>query len=496
MGSFNSLFQVLLLFTLINYTSILAERSTYIVYMEKSIMPRAFSSHHHWYSAILDSLKADSDKVSTSVPPKLFYTYNHDIHGFSVVLSPEELEALKKTSGCITTYPDHTLHVDTTRTTNFLSLNKVGGLWPALNYGTDAIIGVIDSRVWLESASFRDNRMGEIQGRWKGTCEPGLQLKSLMCNQKLIGKRYFNKGVLAQDLNISFVNNSPRDEIGHETQTTLIAAGNYVRGVFYFEYAKGTTKGSNPGGSRKVLLGLGTCSAPCARLTVYKVTWSREGSLTSDVIAGNRGSDLMTVVGNSWSLTVGASTIDQKFAGPRINNQISIVIELTVTGAIFISTNEREEYRIPEVTIIPMDAPIVIKYAKPTINPKPTIKFRQTFVGRGEKCAPQIPEYSIRGPLQSYCGVLKPDVVAPGSQVLAAWSPKVVTGRVGRNNLFMLSNYNIFFGTSIACPHASGVAAFLKGTHAYWSPAAIQSTMITTINPLDNTNNPILDVEF
>ncbi|KAF6158979.1 hypothetical protein GIB67_042060 [Kingdonia uniflora] len=112
--------------------------------------------------------------------------------------------------------------------------------------------------------------MEEIPRRWKGTCEPGVQFKSSMCNQKLIGARYFNKGVLAQDPNISFVYNSPRDETGHETHTTSIAAGNYVRGVSYFGYAKGTARGV----------------APCVKLAIYKVTWSRRGFHTSDVIVG------------------------------------------------------------------------------------------------------------------------------------------------------------------------------------------------------------------
>ncbi|KAF6151557.1 hypothetical protein GIB67_021743 [Kingdonia uniflora] len=239
--------------------------------MEKSVMPKAFSSHCHWYSAILDSLKTDSDKVSTSVPPKLLYTCNHAIHKFSVVLSPKELEALKKTL-----------------------------------------------RVWPESNSFRDDGMGEIPRRWKGTCKLDIQFKSLMSNRKLIGVRYFNKGVLAQDPNISFFYNLPRDETG---------------GI-----------------------------VPCTRLAVYKVTWSRKGSLTSDVIASmdqalangvdiismsmiflgaliyenqisivsfaamekgvlvsssarNRGSNLMTVAGNPWSLTVGVSTIERQLAG-------------------------------------------------------------------------------------------------------------------------------------------------------------------------------------
>ncbi|KAF6151294.1 hypothetical protein GIB67_020616 [Kingdonia uniflora] len=409
--------------------------------------------------------------------------------------------------GCITAYPDHTLHVGTNRTTNFLSLNKSGGLWPASNYGTDAIMGIIDSGVWPNSASFRDDRNGEIPRWWKGMCEPGIQFKSLMYNCKLIGVRYFNMGNISQDPNISFVYNSPWDKTGHGTHTKSIAAGNYVRAL-------------------------------------------EKGVLASSS-TGNRSSDLMTVAGNPWSLTVGVSTIDRQLActltvgnqktiigwslfmgraflnasllynetltrcnspallseltynaivvyseGPRINNQISTVIESTVTGAIFISTDEREEYRFPIVTIKLIEAPTVINYAKSTIDPKATIKFRQTFLARGANRVPQIPEYSSRGPSLSYRGVLKPDVVVQGSLVLVAWSLKVVTGRVGYNNLLLSSNYNILLGTSMTCPQALGVAALLKGIHADWSLAAIWSAMMTTTNPLDNTNNLILDVKF
>ena len=84
--------------------------------------------------------------------------------------------------------------------------------------------------------------------------------------------------------------------------------------------------------------------------------------------------------------------------------------------------------------------------------------------------------------------ILKPDVMAPGTQVLTAW-PAQNPIPFGRSRLF--SGFRMLFGTSISTPHAAGVPALLKGAHPKWSPAAIRSVIMTTADVLDNIFKPI-----
>lgn len=75
---------------------------------------------------------------------------------------------------------------------------------------------------------------------------------------------------------------------------------------------------------------------------------------------------------------------------------------------------------------------------------------------------------------------LQPDISAPGVDILAAWSLASPVSRVKRDNRRV--PYNIISGTSMACPHATGVAAYIKSFHPSWSPAAIKSAIMTTGN--------------
>lgn len=109
----------------------------------------------------------------------------------------------------------------------------------------------------------------------------------------------------------------------------------------------------------------------------------------------------------------------------------------------------------------------------------------------GIRPSPVVAAFSSRGPNLLTFEILKPDVVAPGVNILAAWS-----GVIGPSSLATdrrRVKFNILSGTSMSCPHVSGVAALLKAKHPEWSPAAIKSALMTTAYVHDNTLNPLKD---
>ncbi|KAF9602643.1 hypothetical protein IFM89_030531 [Coptis chinensis] len=105
----------------------------------------------------------------------------------------------------------------------------------------------------------------------------------------------------------------------------------------------------------------------------------------------------------------------------------------------------------------------------------------------GTKTAPIVGSYSSRGPNSITAEILKPDVIAPGTSILAA-STNDTSGTTPPGPTYKFSS-----GTSMAAPHVAGVAGQLKALYPDWSPAMIHSAIITTASTIDNTNQPIKD---
>ncbi|XP_055809493.1 subtilisin-like protease SBT2.5 [Solanum dulcamara] len=107
------------------------------------------------------------------------------------------------------------------------------------------------------------------------------------------------------------------------------------------------------------------------------------------------------------------------------------------------------------------------------------------------KSAPQVAVFSARGPnVKDYsfqdADHLKPDILAPGSLILAAWAPN---GTDEAN--YCGEGFALISGTSMAAPHIAGIAALIKQHHPHWSPAAIKLALMTTSSTIDRAERPL-----
>lgn len=82
--------------------------------------------------------------------------------------------------------------------------------------------------------------------------------------------------------------------------------------------------------------------------------------------------------------------------------------------------------------------------------------------------------FSSRGPNPVSVSIIKPDVTAPGVNILAGMTPAPEPGAVAGELFQSIS------GTSMSSPHVAGVFALIKQAHPDWSAAMAKSALITT----------------
>ncbi|KAG8380759.1 hypothetical protein BUALT_Bualt06G0049400 [Buddleja alternifolia] len=267
----------------------------------------------------------------------------------------------------------------------------------------------------------------------------------------------------------------------------------------------------------------------------------KNGVLTSNS-AGNSGPDAESITNFSpWSLSVAANTIDRKFLTtvqlgnnktyenknhkPNVNKNSgfdgsssryclpdsldpklvkgSIVLcdELSdaepaaaagATGTIMQDDGFKDlgfTFPLPASYLGSDDGDQVYTYINITSTPTATI-FKS--VESNDTLAPFVVSFSSRGPNPITRDILKPDLSAPGVDIVAAWSE--ATSVTGFPEDTRVVPYNIISGTSMSCPHASGAAAYVKSFNPNWSPSAIKSALMTTAAPMSVKTNT--DAEF
>ncbi|KAK3127517.1 hypothetical protein QOZ80_7AG0574470 [Eleusine coracana subsp. coracana] len=163
------------------------------------------------------------------------------------------------------------------------------------------------------------------------------------------------------------------------------------------------------------------------------------------------------------------------------------------SGIVFVDFNEWSRdgtsacpFTLPGLTLGFGSGERLKAYMASEANPVASFSFStQTIIQENQ--APMVAGFSARGPNPVVPELLKPDIVAPGVNILGGWShnaPLYDGRRV---------DYNIISGTSMATPHVAGIAALIKKKYPGWTPAMIRSALMTTAGTLDNRGHDILD---
>jgi subtilisin family serine protease len=526
-------------------------------------------------------LVAQHDAALDKVGAQKIYDFTVTNNGVTAVLTAQQANRLSKMAGVVTVTKDELRQPATTDSPAFLGLDAPGGLWSQLggpaNAGAGVVVGVIDTGIWPESEAFAGGTGIPVPAGWAGECVPGEQwTKKKLCNDKLIGARYYLDGfgrnnVATEDYL------STRDGSGHGSHTASTAAGNNGTNV---------TIDGNP-------IGSGSGMAPGAKVAAYKVCWEGKpgfgsGCFNSDSVAAindavldgvdvlnysigggsessvldpveqafrgasNAGVFAANSAGNSgpgastfdhpspWVTTVAAATFrrafqvvelgdGQRFVGVSttagLPNATQLVTSLSVKaagatdtnaklcapgtldpakasgkvvqcdrgvidriaksaevkrvgGVAMVMTNTSENslngdyHFVPSVHVSHLARQPILDYIA-SAGAGATAKF-VPLTAAELAAAPQVPEiaaFSSRGPSVTLAGdLIKPDVAAPGVDVVAAVAPPSGFGR----------SWDFLSGTSMSSPHVAGFGALLKAAHPTWMPSEIKSALMTT----------------
>ena len=133
---------------------------------------------------------------------------------------------------------------------------------------------------------------------------------------------------------------------------------------------------------------------------------------------------------------------------------------------------------LPAIHVHKANRDALLAYAAST---NPTAAIVALNGGESSTQVPEVADFSSRGPSTTTGGdILKPDLAAPGVDVLAAVAPPFHFGR----------SYDFVSGTSMASPHVAGLGALLKALHPAWSPAEVRSALMTTGRDHASSHDP------
>ncbi|XP_058745188.1 subtilisin-like protease SBT4.3 [Vicia villosa] len=483
----------------------------------------------------------------------LLRSYKRSFNGFTAILNDQQREKLLSMKGVVSVFPNQNYHLTTTGSWNFLGFPQT--IKRDLVIETDLIIGVIDSGITPKSQSFNDKGIGPIPKKWKGVCKGGSDFtcNNKLIGARFYGsaESAIDEGGHGTHVastaggrevpGVSFFDIAKGTARGGVPSSRIAmykvcgadgkCSGSDILAAFDDAIADGVDILSVSLGGEGAL---DFVNDPIAIGAFHAM---ENGILTSHS-AGNSGPDASTTVSVApWVISVAATTIDRKFitklalgnGKTLIGSSVSAfssngtkvpIAEGTCSSGLgdtsaegkivlcesrgnedsalqsgaygIVSSVEESLNDVAFVSVLPAtnlnskDFALVQSYAASTRSPEAEIL--KTEILRDTN-APRVASFSSRGPNSVVPDIMKPDISAPGVDILAAFSPLAPPSSSISDKRRV--SYSIESGTSMSCPHISGIAAYVKSFHPDWSPAAIKSAIMTTANPVNGSYNDL-----
>lgn len=173
--------------------------------------------------------------------------------------------------------------------------------------------------------------------------------------------------------------------------------------------------------------------------------------------------------------SLGTGLFTTKAANAAAAGAVAAVIYNNVDGELSATTVRKSV--IPTVGLSKVNG----EYLK-SIAGAGSVSAKQIRINAALRFAPSIADFSSRGPV-SGLGQIKPDVSAPGVNILSATVP-VGAAETNTGTMFDPTRYIRASGTSFACPHTAGAVALIKQAHPDWSPDWVRTALINTSSNL------------
>ncbi|KAL0331346.1 UNVERIFIED_CONTAM: Subtilisin-like protease SBT1.2 [Sesamum angustifolium] len=473
-----------------------------------------------WYKTFLSTITVASGERN-----RMIYSYRHVFKGFAARLSADEVKAMEDLPGFVSARPERKLSLHTTHSPNFLGLNQNMGFWNESNYGKGVIIGVLDTGIFPDHPSFSDEGMPPPPAKWKGRCDFNVTTK---CNNKIIGARYFNSfddsplddeghgthtastaaGNFVRGANVfgnangTAVGIAPLAHLAIYkvcslfcSESSIIAAmdtaiddgvdilslslGGFANSFYDDSIALGAYSAMEQG-ILLVLVLLTENKSDCRSWKQPNIRWRVD--LSTNGFPTNIVAPCFAGMLNTSDPDIPYCTAES-LNGTNLRGKI-VVCEIGITtriskgqavkdagGAAMILVNPAryanmtlsESHVLPATHVSYADGLKIKAYIKLNIHTHGHNVFKGTIIG--DDRAPVVAAFSSRGPNWVSRNILKPDILGPGVNILAAWP------------------------VSWSCSAAQKLAPD-------WSPAAIKSAIMTTADVVNLAHNPIEDERF